>query len=156
PGTYEFSDDNQLIYKFDGPTHSHSVTLVGTLRIGANFQISYSVSNQPSGTEIVVDTVFENNSFTGSMQLSVSRPTGGKTTFTISGTCAALKKPGSRELTVGYAISGGGGHPLNVSIDGSFKIDGGVVSFSFANGGGTSTIALSASQIRLGNFGTAD
>ena len=166
PGDFSISPgDNKLIYRFTAGTRTHEIKFVGSLRVSPDFQISYSINNQIAqgsqtqvfATEIVVEAVFANPSFEGTLQLAVKRPNGGETIFSISGQFTHIAL-GSTNLGIGFAISGGtGATPTVMSINGKFSFKQGTeLQFSFEKNAKNMTIGISATQIKLGNFAVAD
>jgi len=157
PGNFEFNSSNQLIYRF--ANGKHQIAIVGSLRVSPSLQITYSIANQVSSdnvpqvraSDIVVDAVFANPSFTGSMQLAVNRPGGGQTVFSISGKFTHVRKSGT-QIGVGFSIAGGSGAtPAVVAFQGTFSVaNNETVSFTFERNASQMTITFAANQIRLG------
>jgi hypothetical protein len=148
---------NQLVYSFGGGRHS--VSLIGSMRVSPDFQITYSVGaqvsqgNQPQVIpgDIVMDAVFANSAFSGGLQLAVKRPGGKETILTLSGRFTHVRQNGNR-IGVGFSITGGpGAAPFVVAFQGSFdSADGTHVAFTFAGNAKSAVIGFTADQIRIG------
>ena len=151
PGT------NQLAYSF--ANGKHNVSLVGSMRVSPDFQITYSVGAQVSQgnqvqvipADIVMEAVFANPSFAGGLQLAVKRPGGKEMVLTLSGKFTHVRQNGSR-IGIGFSIAGGpGAAPFVVAFQGTFEsADGARISFTFAGNAKSATIGFAADQIRIG------
>jgi hypothetical protein len=164
-GTVTFNkSDNQMVYHFDGPTRTHQINLIGTLRVSPDFQLSYTIANQVAQgnqtqvttSEIVIDALFGNSSFDGGLALSVKRAAE-ETVVNLSGQFTHVRILGGN-LGIGFAISGGTGTtPTIVALNGTFSTNAvGELQFTFAKNAKQMTIGISANQIKLGNFATAN
>ena len=166
-GTLTFNKaDNQMVYRFDAATQSHQIDFVGSLRVSPDFQITYSIANQIAqgsqsqvvASDIVIDAVFANPAFEGGLSLAVKRPNGGETVFTLSGQFTHIRVSGTTNLAVGFSItSGTGATPTTVAIAGTFSFKNqSQLQFTFAHNAKQTTIGISATQLKLGTFATAN
>lgn len=101
---------NQLLYEYKKDGQVRRIQFVGALLINENFQITYGLERQTSsdGTQMVGSTTFVFNAiynkknFTGSLDLALTKPSGGAgaTTFSISGNFTAVR--GNVTLRAGF------------------------------------------------------
>ena len=151
---------NQLLYQYDKEGRTYEVQLIGFLRIGDDFQITYTLDRQESragetqtaSTTFTIETTYSNDHFSSDVKLVVKKNDGTPgTTFTIAGSMTASL--GQTKLSVGFAFSqirDGETITNTVAFNGSLEFRNGLIQWSFERNADTTTISISASDIRLG------
>ncbi|HYK20794.1 MAG TPA: hypothetical protein VEV42_08675 [Pyrinomonadaceae bacterium] len=153
---------NQFMYEYQKQNHSFRVQFAGFLQVNENLEITYSIDRQVSsgGEEQVSSTtfrigaVFNKTNFSGDVELIVKKTNGtvGTTTISIGGKFSAVL--GHTNLQVAFAFSQVRGPNTVVTtfgFEGKLDFQNGSVVWKFARNATTTTIAISASDIKLGN-----
>jgi hypothetical protein len=153
---------NQFMYSYNKDGHSYRIQFVGLLQVSENFQITYSIDRQVSkageeqvaATTFTLDAVFSKNNFSGDVELVVTKPDGtaGGTTITIGGSFTALL--GATKLQVGFQFSqvrGPNTVTSTFAFSGSLQMSNGQVQWQFVTNAQTTTITISAADIKLGD-----
>jgi len=152
---------NQFMYQYNKAGHSFRVQFVGLLQVSEDFQITYSIDRQVSqnGAEQVASTTFtigatfKKDNFSGSLDVLVNKTDGtvGSFTLSISGSFTAVL--GQTKLQAGFTFSQvRAGNTINTAIgfSGSLQLKNGQVQWQFQKNAQTMTIAIAASDIKLG------
>jgi len=152
---------NQFMYEYQKQNHSFRVQFVGFLQVNENLEITYSVDRQVSGsgeeqvgsTTFKMGAVFSKSTFSGDVELIVKKTDGtvGTTTISISGKFSAVL--GQANLQVAFAFSQVRGPNTVVTtfgFEGKLAFQNGTVVWKFSRNATNTTIAISASDIKLG------
>jgi hypothetical protein len=154
--------NNQLLYQYDKNNETFSVQIAGLLKINKDFEITYTIDRQVSGTgaervkstTFTIGAVFNKPSLSGDLELTIKKAdgTGGATTLTIGGNFTAML--GASQLQVGYSFSqirAGNRVDTVFAFGGTLSIaHNGQVQFTFAKNAKQLTVAISAADIKLG------
>jgi hypothetical protein len=154
---------NQLMYSYDKDNETYSIQFAGLLRISRDFEITYTIDRQVSGsgaeqvksTTFTVGAVFTQANLSGDLQLAIKRADGsaGATTLVISGSFTAML--GATQLQVGYSFSqirAGNGIDTTFAFSGSLSIaNNGQIQWTFEKNAQQLSVEISASNIRLGS-----
>jgi hypothetical protein len=153
---------NQFMYEYQKQNHSFRVQFAGFLQVNENLEITYSVDRQVSsgGEEQVGSTtfrmaaVYSKSTFSGDVELIVKKTDGtaGTTTISIGGKFSAVL--GHTNLQVAFAFSQVRGPNTVVTtfgFEGKLAWQNGTVVWKFTRNATTTTIAIAASDIKLGN-----
>jgi hypothetical protein len=153
---------NQLMYEYDKQGHKFRVQFVGLLEVSEDFQISYTIDRQVSGTgeqqvaqtKITVQAAITKKDFSGNVEFVLLKQDGstGSTTIAIGGSFTAML--GKTKLQVGFAFQQT--HGVNV-IPSSFAFNGtltfgggGQIQWAFEKNATSMTLSIAVTDIQLG------
>lgn len=155
--------NNQLLYQYDKNSEVFKVQIAGLLKINKDFEISYTIDRQVSGTgaeqvkstAITVGAVFTKPTLSGELQLALKKADGtaGATSLTIAGNFTAML--GASQLQAGFSFSqirSGNKVDTTFGFSGTLSIaNNGQVQWTFAKNASQMTVSISASDIKLGD-----
>lgn len=154
--------NNQLLYQYDKNNEVFKVQIAGLLKINKDFEITYTIDRQVSGTgaeqvkstAITVGAVFTKPNLSGELQLALKKTDGtaGATSLTIAGNFTAML--GANQLQAGFSFSqirSGNKVDTTFAFSGTLSIaNNGQVQWTFEKNAKQLSVAISASDIRLG------
>jgi hypothetical protein len=154
--------NNQLLYQYDKNNEVFSVQIAGFLKVSKDFEISYTIDRQVSGsgaeqvrsTTVTVAAVFTKPNISGDLQLALKKADGtaGETSLNISGNFTAML--GASQLQVGFSFSQvRAGNKVNTTIgfSGTLNIaNNGQIQWTFEKNAQQLTVAISAANIKIG------
>ncbi|SRR6266404_324487 len=155
--------NNQLLYQYDKNNEVFKVQIAGLLKISKDFEITYTIDRQVSGTgadqvkstAITVGAVFTKPNLSGALQLALKKADGtaGATSLTISGNFTAML--GASQLQAGFSFSqirSGNKVDTTFAFSGSLSIaNNGQFQWTFAKTAqGQLSVTISAADIKLG------
>jgi hypothetical protein len=154
--------NNQLLYQYDKNNEVFKVQIGGLLKINKDFEITYTIDRQVSGTgaeqvkstAITVGAVFTKPNLSGELQLALKKADGsaGATSLTIAGNFTAML--GASQLQAGFSFSqmrSGNKVDTTFAFSGTLSIaNNGQVQWTFEKNAQQLSVAISASDIRLG------
>jgi hypothetical protein len=155
--------NNQLMYEYDKNNEAFNVQIAGFLKISPDFEISYTIDRQVSGTgaeqvkstTFTVAAVFTRPNLSGDLQLAIKREDGtaGSTTINIAGNFTAML--GANQLQVGFSFSqirAGNRVDTTLGFSGTLKIaNNGQIQWTFEKNAQQLSVVISAADIRLGS-----
>ncbi|HKG97841.1 MAG TPA: hypothetical protein VKA97_08500, partial [Pyrinomonadaceae bacterium] len=154
---------NQFIYQYDKKNRTFGIQFIGVLKVTDGVQLTYSIDRQvaQNGDEQVSATTFtlgvsiNNKTLSGNIEFLVQKTDGtnGTTTIGLSGDFTASL--GTTQLQIGFSftqVRGANTVTTNFGLTGSLKFDqNGEVVWAITKAGGTLTISIAATDIKLGD-----
>ena len=154
--------NNQLLYQYNKNNEVFKVQIAGLLKINKDFELSYTIDRQVSGTgaeqvkstAITVGAVFTKPNLSGELQLALKKADGsaGATSLTISGNFTAML--GASQLQAGFSFSqirSGNKVDTTFAFSGTLTIaNNGQVQWKFEKNAQQLSVAISATDIKLG------
>ncbi len=152
---------NQFLYQYDKDDQTFQIQLLGFLKINDKFQITYTLDRQLSrageeqvgSTTFTLQTRYSNQKFSGDLNLQLTRDDGsGGTELTIGGQMTAVL--GQTQLQVGFTytqLREGDSVQSTFGFNGTLTWSGGQINWNFERNADTTTISLSANDIKLGS-----
>jgi len=154
---------NQFTYQYDKKDRTFGIQFIGVLKVTDGVQLTYSIDRQvaQNGDQQVAATTFtlgvtiNNKTLSGNIEFLVQKTDGtnGTTTIGLSGDFTAFL--GTTQLQIGFSftqVRGANTVTTNFGLTGSLKFDqNGEVVWAITKAGGTLTISIAATDIKLGD-----
>lgn len=152
---------NQFIYEYDKKGHKYRIQFAGFLKVSEDFTITYDIDRQvsQSGAEQVAATSFtikaqiSKKAFAGNIEFAVKKMDGtvGASTLALRGNFTAVR--GQTRLQVGFSfeqVRGASVVTTKFGFNGTLEWRGGKVQWTFERNATKTTIAIAATDIKLG------